>query len=138
LSGHCQYRLLSLRQLSQPLNFMRRGLRSNCLGACLNLNDIGLITAASCVYDSLARESNGRCALCTMDTIASSANIPPIKGEQTMIFFSKPWITLQTGDSKLTLEMEHRQTFQLPYRIAILSYHPYICSLVPRPLPSFL
>ena len=151
-----------------------------------------------------------------------------IKGGQTMIFFSKPQTKLQTGDSKLTLEIEHRQTFQLPYcilsksywilhvskfqwlirkalfdnitsygptlywqnsmhfnytliprplkswsllatqtrytsyafqipwmccahipfsfqqhynvseHIAILSYHPYICSLVPRPLPSFL
>ena len=44
-----------------------------------------------------------------------------IKGGQTMIF-SKPQTTLQTGDSKLTLEMEHRQNFQLPYHIFGKSY----------------
>ena len=44
-----------------------------------------------------------------------------IKGGQTMIF-SKPQTTLQTGDSKLTLEMEHRQNFQLPYHILGKSY----------------
>ena len=86
---------------------MRRGLRSNCLGACLNQNDTGLLAAASCVYmrvcmrvwpESLMVDVH--CALWTQ--LHDQQTSLQIKGGQTMIFFSKPQTTLQTGESKLT------------------------------------